>query len=232
MKRTALALALAAATFLPTAYAQTSGTTTDRAPATQQKRAGDGATIVRVDVARVALGHRASKLVGATVVNSADESIGKIDDLVVNPQDKVTYAIVSVGGFLGVGSKLVAVPFELAGSGQGRAADAVGRHQGSAQGAAGVQVREVVSRWRRRAPRRPPPLRKEKPMGTNQIVGLLLVAVGIFLLVFGYNSSQAPMDQVSEAFTGRFRDSTMLYLVGGVIAMVAGGAVALAGRRA
>lgn len=69
-------------------------------------------------------------------------------------------------------------------------------------------------------------------MGTNQIIGLLLVAVGIFLLVFGYNASQAPMDQISEAFTGRFRDSTMLYLVGGVIAMVAGGAVAMAGRRA
>jgi hypothetical protein len=69
-------------------------------------------------------------------------------------------------------------------------------------------------------------------MGTNQIIGLLLVAVGIFLLVFGYNASQAPLDQVSEAFTGRFRDSTMLYLVGGVIALVAGGAVALAGRRA
>lgn len=69
-------------------------------------------------------------------------------------------------------------------------------------------------------------------MGTNQVIGLLLVAVGIFLLVFGYNSSQAPMDQISEAFTGRFRDSTMLYLIGGVIAMVAGGAVALAGRRA
>lgn len=112
MKRTALALALAAAMFVPTAHAQTSGTTTDRAPATQQKRTSDGATIVRVDVARVALGHRASKLVGATVVNSADESIGKIDDLVVNPHDKVTYAIVSVGGFLGVGSKLVAVPFD------------------------------------------------------------------------------------------------------------------------
>lgn len=114
MKRTAIALALAAMTFGP-ALAQTTTTpsgTTERAPAVQQKRAAAAdATIVRVDVARVALGHRASKLVGATVVNSADESIGKIDDLVVNPQDKVTYAIVSVGGFLGVGNKLVAVPF-------------------------------------------------------------------------------------------------------------------------
>jgi drug/metabolite transporter (DMT)-like permease len=69
-------------------------------------------------------------------------------------------------------------------------------------------------------------------MGTNRIIGILLVAVGIFLLVFGYNASQAPMDQVSEAFTGRFRDSTMLYLLGGVVAIVAGAALALAGRRA
>jgi len=69
-------------------------------------------------------------------------------------------------------------------------------------------------------------------MGTNQIIGVLLVAAGIFLLIFGYNASQAPMDQISEAFTGRFRDSTMFYLLGGVIAVVAGGALALAGRRA
>jgi drug/metabolite transporter (DMT)-like permease len=69
-------------------------------------------------------------------------------------------------------------------------------------------------------------------MGSNQIIGVLLVAVGIFLLVFGYNASQAPVDQISEAFTGRFRDSTMFYLLGGVIAVVAGAAVALAGRRA
>jgi len=69
-------------------------------------------------------------------------------------------------------------------------------------------------------------------MGSNQIVGILLVAVGIFLLVFGLNASQAPLDQLSETFTGKFRDSTMLYLLGGVIAVVAGGALALAGRRA
>jgi drug/metabolite transporter (DMT)-like permease len=69
-------------------------------------------------------------------------------------------------------------------------------------------------------------------MASNQIIGVLLVAVGIFLLVFGYNASQAPLDQVSEAFTGRFRDATMLYLLGGVVAVVAGAAVALVGRRA
>jgi hypothetical protein len=69
-------------------------------------------------------------------------------------------------------------------------------------------------------------------MSSNQIVGLLLVAVGLFLLVFGFNASQAPLDQLSEAFTGKYRDSTMLYLLGGVVAVVAGGALAMMGRRA
>ena len=69
-------------------------------------------------------------------------------------------------------------------------------------------------------------------MRGNQIIGLLLVAIGLFLLVFGFNASQAPLDQVSETFTGRFRDSTMLYLLGGIVAIVAGGALAVLGRRA
>jgi sporulation protein YlmC with PRC-barrel domain len=105
MNKFALSLTLATALLGSAAIAQTT-TTPQRSGST-----GDAA-IVRVDVARVAVGQRASKLVGATVVNSNDESIGKIDDLVVNPQEKVTYAIISVGGFLGVGNKLVAVPFD------------------------------------------------------------------------------------------------------------------------
>lgn len=68
-------------------------------------------------------------------------------------------------------------------------------------------------------------------MSGNRILGLVLVAVGLFLLAFGYNASQAPIDQLSEAFTGKFRESTMLYLIGGIIAIVAGGALALVGRR-
>jgi sporulation protein YlmC with PRC-barrel domain len=111
MRRTAVALALAGAVLSTGAIAQSQAPagSTDRAPVTQQRN-GD-VTIVRVDVARVALGHRASKLVGAAVVNNKDERIGTIDDLVVNTDDRVTYAVISVGGFLGMGSKLVAVPF-------------------------------------------------------------------------------------------------------------------------
>ena len=105
MNKFALTVTLATALLGSAAIAQTP-------PTTQRSGSTVDVAIVRVDVARVAMGQRASKLVGATVVNSADERIGKIDDLVVNPQDKVTYAVVSVGGFLGVGNKLVAVPFD------------------------------------------------------------------------------------------------------------------------
>lgn len=66
-----------------------------------------------VDSAAVAAsGVRASKLVGATVRNSERESIGSIDDLIITPDERVPVAVISVGGFLGIGAKLVAVPFE------------------------------------------------------------------------------------------------------------------------
>jgi sporulation protein YlmC with PRC-barrel domain len=106
MRTSALVLALAGAVSAAGAYAQTQ----TQAPA--GSAAPGDAVVIKVDVARVALGQRASKLVGAAVVNSKDERIGTIDDLVVNPDDRVTYAILSVGGFLGIGSKLVAVPFD------------------------------------------------------------------------------------------------------------------------
>ncbi len=69
-------------------------------------------TEMRVDVAQLATGYRASKVIGASVMNSEGEKIGSIDDLIVNPQDKQAYAILSVGGFLGMGSHLVAIPFK------------------------------------------------------------------------------------------------------------------------
>jgi hypothetical protein len=70
-------------------------------------------TRLNIDVASVSTGYRASKLVGAPVVNDSDQKIGTIDDLIVGRDDRVPYAIVSVGGFLGVGDKLVAVPFAV-----------------------------------------------------------------------------------------------------------------------
>ena len=65
--------------------------------------------LVVVDVAAVALGYRATQLIGRPVSNGS-ETIGKIDDLIVG-RDKVLFAIVGVGGFLGIGEHLIAVPY-------------------------------------------------------------------------------------------------------------------------
>ncbi|HEY5211319.1 MAG TPA: PRC-barrel domain-containing protein [Stellaceae bacterium] len=57
-------------------------------------------------------GHRASKIIGTAVVNDKDESIGKVEDIMLGQNNKATMAVISVGGFLGIGAKLVAVPFD------------------------------------------------------------------------------------------------------------------------
>jgi sporulation protein YlmC with PRC-barrel domain len=56
-------------------------------------------------------GMRTSKIVGSSVYNDQNQKIGSVDDLVIGP-DKTLRAVVSVGGFLGMGSKLVEVPFD------------------------------------------------------------------------------------------------------------------------
>lgn len=67
--------------------------------------------LVRVDVSVVDQGYRASKLIGTKVKNDKGESIGSIDDLIVDKQ-RVLYAILEVGGFLGINAHLVAVPYD------------------------------------------------------------------------------------------------------------------------
>lgn len=57
-------------------------------------------------------GQRASKLIGSAAYNDQNEKIGSVDDLIVKDGNRIVMAIVSVGGFLGMGNKLVAVPFD------------------------------------------------------------------------------------------------------------------------
>jgi sporulation protein YlmC with PRC-barrel domain len=55
----------------------------------------------------------ASSLKGTTVRNLSDEDIGKIKDLMIDWENgSVAYAVLSFGGFLGLGEKLFAVPLE------------------------------------------------------------------------------------------------------------------------
>jgi sporulation protein YlmC with PRC-barrel domain len=67
--------------------------------------------VVVVDVVAVAQGMRTDDLKGKPVVNEKNEKIGTIDDLIIG-KDRVRFAIVQVGGFLGLGSHFVAVPYQ------------------------------------------------------------------------------------------------------------------------
>jgi hypothetical protein len=70
-----------------------------------------GVALVVVDVKEVARGWRTSKLKGTNVTNDKNEKIGEIDDIIIG-RDKVLFAVIQVGGFLGVGGHLIAVPFQ------------------------------------------------------------------------------------------------------------------------
>jgi drug/metabolite transporter (DMT)-like permease len=68
-------------------------------------------------------------------------------------------------------------------------------------------------------------------MSAIRILGIVLVVVGAVILVFGLNASHSFVDQASQTFIGRYTQSTMAYLLIGIAALVAGGLMALVGRR-
>jgi sporulation protein YlmC with PRC-barrel domain len=56
-------------------------------------------------------GMRASKIVGSSVYNDKDEKVASVDDLVIG-SDKTLHAVLDVGGVMGIGGKMVVVPFD------------------------------------------------------------------------------------------------------------------------
>ena len=55
---------------------------------------------------------KASSIIGTDVVNPKGDNLGDIKEVVIDPHSgKVAYAVVSFGGFLGMGTKLFAIPF-------------------------------------------------------------------------------------------------------------------------
>lgn len=72
-----------------------------------------GVTVVEMEA--IVVGWSAKRdLLGKTVVNDKSEKIGKVDDLIISPSQgsapAATFAIVGVGGFLGMGKHDVAIP--------------------------------------------------------------------------------------------------------------------------
>ena len=55
---------------------------------------------------------RASKVVGLSVYNDKNESVGSINEMLMDKSGNIKAVILGVGGFLGVGEHLVAVPFD------------------------------------------------------------------------------------------------------------------------
>jgi sporulation protein YlmC with PRC-barrel domain len=61
----------------------------------------------------VAKGYRMSKLIGSSVINDKNEKIGTVDDVIADKDKKqLSFAVLQVGGFLGLGGRLVAVPYD------------------------------------------------------------------------------------------------------------------------
>jgi len=73
----------------------------------------DHASVGKLDRRTSGSNVRASQLIGANIQNDNGDSVGEINDLVIDGNTgRVRYAAVTYGGFLGMGSKLFAVPFE------------------------------------------------------------------------------------------------------------------------
>jgi sporulation protein YlmC with PRC-barrel domain len=76
-----------------------------------------GSSLVSVSVAElreVANGWSAKKqILGKDVYNDTGDKIGDVADLIVTPSRSLSYAIVGVGGFLGIGEHNVAVPVSM-----------------------------------------------------------------------------------------------------------------------
>jgi Protein of unknown function (DUF3185) len=56
----------------------------------------------------------------------------------------------------------------------------------------------------------------------NNIVGLAILALGIVLLVFGFNESHSFSSSVSRTFTGNPTDRSVWFIAGGAVAVIVG----------
>ena len=87
--------------------AQVAGTTTLGVPATE--------------ITTLARGWSAKKqILGKPVYNDHNERLGDVDDIIIAPDKSLSYAIIGVGGFLGLGEHNVAIPFNQFKSGDGK----------------------------------------------------------------------------------------------------------------
>jgi sporulation protein YlmC with PRC-barrel domain len=105
LTKTAVAGLAASALLVSVAFAQQSpSATTDSAKTAAPAAATDTSSFKGT--------WRASKMVGLNVYNDSNESLGSINDLLTDKNGDIKAAVIGVGGFLGVGEHLVAVPID------------------------------------------------------------------------------------------------------------------------
>lgn len=107
-------LALAATVAMPVlavpAFAQTAPNPAAKAPMGTNAMP-QGVTSTTTVTGKTRSADRATKIIGSDVMNDNKETIGTINDLLITQGEKVPTAILSIGGFLGIGTRYVAVPF-------------------------------------------------------------------------------------------------------------------------
>ena len=68
-------------------------------------------------------------------------------------------------------------------------------------------------------------------LSMSRMLGVTALVLGVFLLLLAYHAANAPIDQLSNALTGRYTDRTMWYLLLGITAATGGGVLILFGKR-
>lgn len=81
-------------------------------PALSGISAQTGNPYLAVASVRMTNGYRAGKIIGSAVYNDQNQQVGTVDDLILDQDNRAVIAVLSVGGFVGIGGKLVAIPFE------------------------------------------------------------------------------------------------------------------------
>jgi sporulation protein YlmC with PRC-barrel domain len=101
--KTTIALLLAATALSAPAFAQNTQPATNTAPM---------ATTTTAAPMNASGEWRASKLVGVNVYNEQNNSVGEIDEVLLDHTGKVAGFVIGVGGFLGMGEHEVLIPFD------------------------------------------------------------------------------------------------------------------------
>ena len=106
MTKTPIAMGLAAALF---AQLVTLSAASEDAPGPAAGESPDSTTTAEPPSVTVLNSHEVEGILGRQVLGAADENMGRIVDVIVDHSGRVRAAVIDFGGFLGVGSRKIAV---------------------------------------------------------------------------------------------------------------------------